>query len=82
MTNKNEISTDDYRQSLENQIFDAEIQLGELRTEILSLLGEYRYVKWALKSRRAALAHNDFLSGVRDTFGPDVAAIVAEHSQA
>jgi hypothetical protein len=72
---------DQYRLTLENHILDAEIHLGELRAEILESLREYRFMKWVLRSRRAELAHEVFLSGVRETFGPEIAAIVAEHSQ-
>jgi hypothetical protein len=69
------------REQLENRVLDAEIHHDELRTEILALLAEYRYMKWYLRGARAQLAHDDFLAGVADTFGPEIAAVVAEHSR-
>jgi hypothetical protein len=69
------------RQQLENRILDAEIHVRELRTEILVLLTEYRYMKWHLRGARAQLAHDDFIAGVANSFGSEVADIVAEHSR-
>ena len=71
---------DDERLRLENELFDAEIVVEDLRRAIDPLLTDYRDARRWLHQCRARLAHHEFLTHVAATFGPDAAAVVAAHT--
>lgn len=67
------------RETLANNLLDAEIYRDERRAELHARVVEYRGAKRMVRIARARLDRFDFLQNVAATFGPEIASVVDKY---